>query len=430
MLLAACTGDPLVLALEDDDARKGDEASVIDGLEGLDVDDVDDPDVDVDDVDDSDFEDREDDPDVDDHDDYDLYDPDRLVIYRLSIEPVDQERLASKPREYVPAVLELGDGDGSERLEVGLRLKGEASFKKLDAKAAFRIKVDEYHSGQRLRGRRSLTLNNMLQDRSLMAERLAYHVFRELGAPAPRANHAKVYVNDEYFGLYANIESPNKDFLERWFADPDRNLYEEAGRDFDQPGAADSFELETNERQPDGRESLKALEEACVAGDLARARELVDWPRFMLFAALEASVNQVDGYSYAQSFPNNYRIYDSEEGLVFIPWGLDWAFGGVATQDGGLYVDPFWVRPTHGVLMRMCMADAGCNQQFRDVVEHVASRWDELELEAQLDRWAAQTQEAFESDHRREVSVELALVDREVARQFIRGRAAALLEAL
>jgi hypothetical protein len=270
----------------------------------------------------------------------------------------------------------------------------------------------------------------MMQDGTMMAERLAYHLFREMGAPASRANHALVYINDEYYGVYANIETPDEEFLAEWFEDPDRTLYEEAGVDFDQPNSADLFERETNEQQAEDRENLRALTEACMASDLGRVRELVDWPKFLLFSALEASVNQVDGYSYAQSWPNNYRIYDSAHGIVFIPWGVDWAFGPVATQDGGLFVDPFWVRPTHGVLIRMCLADSDCRQEYREVIARVAARWDDMNLEEKMDRWIEQTQEAFDSDERRESTVEGVLGDRENTRLFIRGRAQALLDAL
>ena len=34
---------------------------------------------------------------------------------------------------------------------------------------------------------------------------------------APKANYAKLYVNNEYNGLYVNIESVNDNFLEAHF---------------------------------------------------------------------------------------------------------------------------------------------------------------------------------------------------------------------
>ena len=360
-----------------------------------------------------------------------IYGQDRLPAFHIRISEYAEQRLRFEPREYAPALLQLEEADKeSEPLEVGLRLKGEGSFRDLDGKSAFKVKVDKYHAEQSLRGLRALTLNNMVQDHSLMAERLAYHVFRELGVPAPRSNHARVYINGVYFGLYANIETPNEDFLARWFEDADRNLYEEGGHDFDHAQGAVSLERETNKKQPEDRERLLALQQACMDNDLARVRELVSWPEFLMYSALEAAVNQVDGYSYAQNGPNNFRIYDAAHGIVFLPWGLDWALGKVATQDGGLFVDPFWVRKSHGVLMRMCLADADCTEEYTEVIERVAARWDALDLEALMEDWVAQVEEAATADDRREVSYEQVQKQQAVRREVIRGRAAALRAAL
>ena len=35
--------------------------------------------------------------------------------------------------------------------------------------------------------------------------------------PSARANYANVYINDSLWGLYTNVESINKDFLENHF---------------------------------------------------------------------------------------------------------------------------------------------------------------------------------------------------------------------
>jgi hypothetical protein len=80
--------------------------------------------------------------------------------------------------------------------------------------------------------------------------------------------------------------------------------------------------------------------------------------------------------------------------------------------------------------MRMCLADANCVLQYMDVVRTVASRWENLSLEQPLDEWAAQIDEAFQLDGRREASIEMAWTERDIRRTFIRGRAQALLAAL
>jgi len=39
-----------------------------------------------------------------------------------------------------------------------------------------------------------------------MRERLGYYMFRNFGIPAPRSNHAVIFINGEFSGLYANTE--------------------------------------------------------------------------------------------------------------------------------------------------------------------------------------------------------------------------------
>lgn len=77
--------------------------------------------------------------------------------------------------------------------------------------------------------------------------------------------------------------------------------------------------------------------------------------------------------------------------------------------------------------MRMCLADEACTAEYRMVLEEVATRWDELQLEELMDEWAEQIHEAFEApDQRRRGTTEAALALREVRREYIRGRAEAL----
>ena len=53
-------------------------------------------------------------------------------------------------------------------------------------------------------------------------------LFARLGIPAPRETHMRLYVNDEYIGLYAIVESIDKQFLAR--------VYGEIGEDTQNDG--------------------------------------------------------------------------------------------------------------------------------------------------------------------------------------------------
>ena len=63
---------------------------------------------------------------------------------------------------------------------------------------------DRYTSDQKFLGLKSFVLRNNTQDASNMHERLSMLLFRRLGLPASREAHTKLYINNEYAGLYTH----------------------------------------------------------------------------------------------------------------------------------------------------------------------------------------------------------------------------------
>ena len=120
-----------------------------------------------------------------------LFDADRVPRFEIELPPASMAALAQDPKTYVRGTFRYGSEVVSD---IGVRIKGEATLRAL-AKAAFKLKFDEFVPNQIFRGLRRLTLNNMIEDATFLAERLAYHVFRAAGLPAPRANSALVTVN-------------------------------------------------------------------------------------------------------------------------------------------------------------------------------------------------------------------------------------------
>ncbi|MEY2930876.1 MAG: hypothetical protein RL033_1625, partial [Pseudomonadota bacterium] len=176
-----------------------------------------------------------------------LFAPENLVRFDVELSAESMLRLEEDPFTFVFGTLRYRE---QELRSIGVRLKGEASFRALDDKPALRLKLDEFVPGQRLLGLKRLTLNNDVQDPSSLSQSLAYRLFRAAGLPAPRCNHALVYVNGKYYGLYSNVETEDKSFLSRWFSSNDGNLYEEGGSDL-VPGSSALFDLETNEDTAD-----------------------------------------------------------------------------------------------------------------------------------------------------------------------------------
>ncbi|MBT8492845.1 MAG: CotH kinase family protein [Deltaproteobacteria bacterium] len=252
-----------------------------------------------------------------------LYDLSNLPRFDIELDGDAFDSLGDEPREWVQAQLGYRD----EVVAVDLRLKGEYSFRPIDDKPSFKIRFDRDDDDRRWRGLRGMTLNNNIQDPTMLSQVLGYLLYRDAGVAAPRANLATVYVNGEYRGLYTNVESEDRAFISRHFADTSGNLYEEGKVDF-LPGNADTFDLESNE-ELDDRSDLEGLIAAIDSAGPDDFLEVVgahvDLPAFLDFAALEGIVGGLDGYCYALDTRNNFRVYSDPmtERFYFIPWGAD-----------------------------------------------------------------------------------------------------------
>ena len=74
---------------------------------------------------------------------------------------------------------------------------------------------------------------SFLSDPTKANQFLVYSFMSQSGVPAPRSNLARVVVNGEDLGVYANVESIGKPFFKRHFANAKGDLYEpQNGADF------------------------------------------------------------------------------------------------------------------------------------------------------------------------------------------------------
>ena len=120
--------------------------------------------------------------------------------------------------------------DGVVYPGVGVRLKGNSSFGGTGSslKKSFNIAVDFTDPDLSLMGYETLNLNNCFLDPTFVREVLTYHIMRNY-MPAPKANWVKLIINGENWGVYANVQQVNKDFMDDWFEDDDGNRYKGEG---------------------------------------------------------------------------------------------------------------------------------------------------------------------------------------------------------
>ena len=188
------------------------------------------------------------------------------------------------------------------------------------SKPALKLRLDKDLDQDHF-GTARITLNNSIQDQSMVNTCLVYKVFRDAGLPAPLCNYAHVTVNDEDLGRYINVEDMKTDFFERAF-NGKGDLYEGTMSDF-LPDLTGTFEKKTNKNDKTGMGYIARVTEAIERNDVAAMNRLIDANKFLTFWALEGLLGMFDGYTHNI---NNYYVHESEDGLVFIPWGADDAF--------------------------------------------------------------------------------------------------------
>jgi hypothetical protein len=180
-----------------------------------------------------------------------IYDPSKVVFIDLTLSPTEEAKLEAEPGEYVKGTFSLTrSSDGTPAGEeaspviaprpVEVRLKGNVggSFRPLTGKAGFKLK---FKKTETVFGLRKMTLNNMVQDPSMVHETLAYAAFRAAGVPASRTGFAYVRLNGNDVGVYLDLENLDEIGLARIFGSFDKetqHLYEgEDGHDV-KPGEA------------------------------------------------------------------------------------------------------------------------------------------------------------------------------------------------
>ncbi len=154
-----------------------------------------------------------------------LFDAQSLHEIRLLINSKDLQLLRANFTEntYYPADLIWGGG-GQRVRNVGVRSRGLGS--RNGNKLGLRVDFDRYTDGQRFAGLASIVLDNLLQDPAMVRERVAMAFFNRVGVPAPLESFCRLFINNEYQGVYAIVEELEPAFAARTLGEDSGFLFE------------------------------------------------------------------------------------------------------------------------------------------------------------------------------------------------------------
>jgi len=242
--------------------------------------------------------------------------------------------------------------DGLKYDSVGVRFRGNNSYQTGMKRNPFQIKLNHTNREQNHQGNTSVKLSSALRDPSLVREVL-FHEIAAKYMPSPQASYTKLYVNDEYVGVFINLESVDGQFLRTHYGSDDKPLFK-AGVDYKPEGVPatckqnifgaleyeenvdcyrQNFEMKSDRGWLDLQELTRILNR-----EPAKIESVLDVDRVLWMLALNNVMVNLSSYSGARSV--NYYLYKDNHGRFQpVHWDLNLSFGSMKNTGRGSDLD-------------------------------------------------------------------------------------------
>ena len=238
--------------------------------------------------------------------------------------------------------------------QVGVKYKGNSSYNPNQTKNPFHIELDTYVD-QNHQGYTDLKLANVYFDPSFVRETVMYNVVSQY-MHTPQSNYANVYVNGNLIGLYTNVESISKKFVNNHFGSNDNAFFSCSPPNGAEPQSTNLPNLtyiDDNSSSYDDAYEIKSDDETdpsvavahwdelieltnILNNDVANIETVLDIDRALWMLALDNVFVNLD--SYIGQFKQNYYLYKDDEGRFnSVMWDLNMSFGtfGMTGEPGG-----------------------------------------------------------------------------------------------
>lgn len=112
---------------------------------------------------------------------------------------------------------------------MAIRGKGNTSLTQVEqygnSRYSFKVEFDHYDNALSYYGLDKLSLNNLIQDNTMLKDYLCYQLMGSFGVDAPLCCFVYITVNDEDWGLYLAVEGVEESFLQRNYGSGYGELY-------------------------------------------------------------------------------------------------------------------------------------------------------------------------------------------------------------
>lgn len=220
--------------------------------------------------------------------------------------------------------------DGKTYPDVGAHFHGASSYftlREFGQKASLVLSMDMAHEKQDLLGYRTLDLLNSHSDPSFLRSVLYLHIANQY-LPAPKANFARVVINNENWGIYVNVEHFNKDFVQARFPKSKGARWKTPGSPRGRAGLnylgedigayKDIYEIKSKDDPASWQQLIRlcrVLSETELPKLEAELDKVLDVDGALKFLAVENALINSDGYWIRSS---DYNLCQDENGRFHI----------------------------------------------------------------------------------------------------------------
>lgn len=143
---------------------------------------------------------------------------DTSVVHTIDIKMDDWDSFIANAtaEEYTDCNVTI---DGEPYSHAAIRAKGNTSLSSVatlgSSRYSFKIEFNHFVKGMTYHGLDKLSLNNLIQDATMMKDYLAYTLMGRMGVPSSLCSYVRITVNGEFWGLYLAVEGVEDGFMER-----------------------------------------------------------------------------------------------------------------------------------------------------------------------------------------------------------------------
>lgn len=244
----------------------------------------------------------------------------------------------NKNIEYPAQFIFKKNGESTSINNIGFRLRGNTS--RYSAKKSFKVSFNTF-SDTKFHDLEKLNLNGEHNDPTVCRSYIFWHLAEMAGIPGSRINHVNLYINNQFKGLYVNVEHIDEEFVELRYGNKNGNLYKctypaDLNYISSNPNSykisfngTRVYELTTNEEIDDYSDLSTFIHTLTFfSGEELRKRmdTLFNVNAFLKYYAFEVLTGHWDGYAFNKN--NFYLYHNTATGkFEFIPYDGDNTFG-------------------------------------------------------------------------------------------------------